>query len=117
MNIIEKENRIFFEDNCSYGNISINNTLIKIEMIRVLPKYRGKGLASKLLKLILVYIQKHFTHAKIVLSPLPISTGAEEKKLNLEQLISFYKEYKFQESNEKSREEPYLMVLDTKMRR
>jgi len=111
MNITQKENRIYFkEGDISYGNITINDSLVKIELIRVNEKYRGKGLAAKLLKKMIQYIQKHFHHVKIVLSPMPIGFGGpKESKLNLEQLIKFYKSHKFKESNLKTREEPYLM--------
>jgi len=112
MKIEEKKNRIFFDDDLSHGNITIYETLIKIEMIRVTPEHRGKGLASRLLNNIIEYIKKNFTHSKVILSPMPILTGGkEEQRLNLEQLIKFYEKHKFKKSKEKTREEPYLMDL------
>ena len=112
MEIIKKDNRIYFkEQNTSYGNISINQNTIKIELIRVIEKFRGKGLASILLEKIMQYIKEHYKHAKVILSPMPIGFGGDDKsQFNLEQLIQFYKSHKFKESSEKTREEPYLMV-------
>jgi len=111
MNIIKKENRIFFEDDCSYGNISIDNNQVKIELIRVHEQCRGRGFASKLLEKMIQYIKDHYKHIKIVLSPMPLSRGGiNESILDLQQLIKFYKSHKFKESNEKTREEPFLMV-------
>ena len=111
MTITKKENRIFFDNIFSHGNISIHERSIKIELIRVNDEYKGKGYASKLLETIVQYIQDNFQQKKIILSPMPISTGGKSDiLLNLEQLIKFYKKYKFTESDEKTREEPYLMV-------
>ena len=111
MNIIQKENRIYFkESNIAYGNISMNDNSIKIELIRVYEKYRGRGFATKLLEKMLQYIKVHYKHAKIILSPMPIGTGGQnDSKLSLNQLIKFYKHHNFQESKEKTREEPFLM--------
>lgn len=110
MKINQKENRIFFnENNMFYGNISVNNGLVKIELIRVYEKYRGKGFATKLLQKMIQYIKNHYKHVKIILSPMPISSGGDESMLNLQQLIKFYKKNKFTESSEKTREEPFLM--------
>ena len=111
MNITKKENRIFFDNNISHGNISIYKDYIKIELIRVNEESKGKGFATKLLKNIIQYIQDNFQQKKIILSPMPISTGGQsDTLLNLEQLIKFYKKHKFTESDKKTREEPYLMV-------
>lgn len=111
MNINQKENRIYFNENdTSYGNISIKDGLVKIELIRVNEKYRGQGLASKLLEKMIQYIKNHYHHVKIVLSPMPMSFGgANESIFSLEQLIKFYKNHKFKESKNKTREEPFLM--------
>jgi len=112
MEIIKKENRIYFNDNdISFGNISIHDTYIKIEMIRIIPEYRGQGLGHKLFIFIINYIRKNFNCKKIILSPLPIKTGGDENILNLEQLVIFYKKFGFKMSEETTKEEPYLMVL------
>jgi len=112
MEIMKKDNRVYFkEKNTSYGNISISENTIKIELIRVIEEFRGKGFASQLLEKIMQYIQEHYKHAKVILSPMPIGFGGDDKsQFNLEQLIQFYKSHKFKESSEKTREEPYLMV-------
>ena len=111
MKIIKKENRIYFDTNLSYGNISIHNDYIKLELIRVHEEHTGNGFASKLLEQIIQYVKENFLHKKIVLSSMPISIGGQKNKtFILQQLIDFYKRHKFKESNETTREEPYLMV-------
>jgi len=111
MNIIKKENRVYFNDkDIAFGNISIHETFIKIEMIRIIPQFRGKGLSRKFFTSILQYIQQNLTCKKILLSPMPINNGGEEQRLEFEELVNFYKKFNFKISEEKSQEEPYLMV-------
>ena len=111
MKIKEKENRIYFDNQTAYGNISIHNEYIKLELIRVHAQYRRKGFAKELLDKIVQYIKENFIQKKIVLSPLPLGNGdPNETVLNLPKLITFYKKNNFNESQEKTREEPYLMV-------
>ena len=112
MNITRERNRLYFNKrDFAFGNITLHKNTIKLEMIKVLPTYRGHHLASSLLVEIIEYIKNHCVQTKIILSPLPIVTcGMNGKHLTLEQLMDFYKRHKFVESNEKTREEPYLMV-------
>ena len=111
MNITRQDNRVYFNDNnISFGNISIHESFIKIEMIRIIPQFRGKGLSRNFFTTILQYIKQNLTCKKILLSPLPINNGGEELRLEFEELINFYKKFDFKISEEKSQEEPYLMV-------
>ena len=112
MKITRKNNRLYFNrKDIAFGNLTIHNDTIKLELIKVLPEYRGHHLASRLLKEIIDYVKNHCEQTKIILSPLPIaSSGMTDKHLTLQQLIDFYKRYDFKESNEKTKEEPYLMV-------
>jgi len=111
MKIQEKENRIYFDNHTAYGNISIHNDYIKLELIRVHAQYRRKGFARELLDKIIQYIKENFIQKKVILSPLPISNGGNKDTiLNLPKLITFYKKNNFIESKEKTQDEPYLMV-------
>jgi len=111
MKIIEKENRIYFDNHTAYGNISIHDEYIKLELIRVHAQYRRKGFARELLDKIIQYIKTNFIQKKIILSPLPLSGGdTNNTVLNLPKLITFYKKNNFKDSPEKTRDEPYLMV-------
>lgn len=102
-------NRIYFNyDEKSFANVSINNAFAKIELIKTLPKFRNKKLASKLLSEIINYLKKEEDFKYLYANPLPLN----HEGLNLKQLINFYKKHGFIEADNKTKYEPYLMVKE-----
>lgn len=108
MDIIEKNNKIYFDnDNKSYGNITLENDSATIELIKVLPEYRGGRLGSSLLSQIIEFISENFEFIrKIELMPLSL----DKNGLDHSQLMSFYERYGFNQSPVTTKHRPYLMV-------
>ena len=108
MKVDTTKNRIYFnDDNIALGNITIDVNTATLELIKVVPQHRGKKLARKLLTKIIEYIKNNFKNInKITLQPLPLdSTG-----LSLNDLIAFYKKFKFNKSTNTSRSNPNMLV-------
>jgi GNAT superfamily N-acetyltransferase len=107
MKIDTRNNRIFFNDlDKAYGNISIENNIATIELIKVNQNFRGLNLAAKLLQYIISYVKKYFKNInKIELTPLPIDTNG----LKIDQLISFYERYGFRRVYSSGTYNTYLM--------
>lgn len=93
MKITLEKNKIYFNDaDKAFANITINDTLVYLELIKVDVKFRGRSLATELMIKILEYIKtnyKDITH--IALNPTPLDSNG----LNLEQLIIFYEKFGF----------------------
>lgn len=96
MKIEKRTNKIFFNNqNRAYGNITIENDTATIELIKVLPEFRGKNLAASLLEYIIFYTKKNLRNIrKIELTPLPIDTNG----LKINQLVKFYERHGFRKS-------------------
>ena len=108
MRVDTNNNRVYFNDNnIALGNITIDVDTATIELIKVLPQYRGKKLARNLLTKIIEHIKINFKNIdKITLQPLPLdSTG-----LRLNDLIAFYKKFQFNKSINTSRCNPNMLV-------
>ena len=109
MKLKRENNRIYFNyDEKSFANVSIDNGFAKIELIKTLPKFRNKKLASKLLNKIINYLLKEKKFKHLYANPLPLN----HEGLNLEQLIMFYEKHGFIKVKDKSKHEPYLMVRE-----
>jgi hypothetical protein len=108
MKVDTTNNRIYFnENNIAQGNVTIGVDTAILELIKVVPKHRGKKLAKSLLTKIIKHIKCNFKNIdKITLQPLPLdSTG-----LSLKDLIAFYKKFKFNKSTNTSRSNPHMLV-------
>ena len=108
MKVDTTKNRIYFnDDNIALGNITIDVNTATLELIKVVPQHRGRKLARNLLSKIIEYIKNNFKNInKITLQPLPLdSTG-----LSLNDLIAFYKKFKFNKSTNTSRYNPNMLV-------
>lgn len=108
MIINSMKNRIYFNnDNKAYANISIKKHTIIIELIKVLPEYRNKHLATNLMKDILAYIKQILKDIKrVILSPLPLDTDG----LKLNALMKFYQNFGFKQSKYHDIYAPYKMI-------
>ncbi|NVJ53504.1 MAG: hypothetical protein HWD90_07395 [Campylobacteraceae bacterium] len=106
MKILKKKDKILFNNNdISFGNLSINNDVLTLEIIKTLPAFRNQKYATKTLKGILEYISKEIKYKKIYLNPLPLDSNG----LKLEKLITFYKKFGFTNSSNADISYPYLM--------
>lgn len=106
MKILKKEDKILFNNNdISFGNLSINNDVLTLEIIKTLPAFRNQKYGTKTLKGILEYISKEIKYKKIYLNPLPLDSNG----LRLEGLIIFYEKFGFKKSSKANISYPYLM--------
>lgn len=96
MKIRKTNNKIYFNyEEKSFGNITVSDNCATIELIKVIPSFRGARLATRTLLNIISYIRVNLKNiTKIELTPLPL----ESNGLNYDQLVGFYKKYGFQKS-------------------
>lgn len=107
MKIKVKENKIYFDDGKVFGNIKVKEKSVNIELIKVLPPYRHKRLATSFVEYVLRYINSNIKNAnRITLTPLPLDSDG----LNIEQLISFYENFGFRRDNLTNSFEKYKMT-------
>ncbi|RXJ89134.1 hypothetical protein CRV01_10990 [Arcobacter sp. CECT 8983] len=106
MKVLKKKDKILFNNNdISFGNLSINNDTLTLEIIKTQPAFRNQKYGTNTLKGILKYISKELKYKKIYLNPLPLDSDG----LKLEKLITFYKKFGFIKSNRADISYPYLM--------
>lgn len=109
MHIEKKDNRIHFKySDKAYAIVALdkNNSTVTLDTIRVFEPFRNRGIATNVMKNILIYIATFFKSIKkIVLNPLPLDTNG----LNIQQLINFYKKFGFDSLKNYDRATPYLM--------
>ncbi|MEA3354734.1 MAG: GNAT family N-acetyltransferase [Campylobacterota bacterium] len=110
MEILKKNNRIYFNDNNkAFANISIDHTnnRVKLELIKVIPDYRNRKIATNLMSNILQYISRNLYDINtIILNPLPLDGNG----LSHEKLITFYRKFGFTMLLHGNRNSPYLML-------
>lgn len=106
MKFLKKQDKILFNNNdISFGNLSINNDVLTLEIIKTLPAFRNQKYGTKTLKGILKYVSLELKYKKIYLNPLPLDSDG----LKLENLIVFYRKFGFKKSNKADISSPYLM--------
>lgn len=106
MKVLKKEDKMFFNNNdISFGNVSIKNDVLFLEIIKTLPAFRNLNYATNTLSGILSFVKRERKYKKIYLNPLPLDTNG----LNLEKLICFYEKFGFIKSSEANRAYPFLM--------
>ncbi|WP_417332050.1 hypothetical protein [Halarcobacter sp.] len=106
MKVLKKKDKMLFNNNdISFGNVSIKNDTLTLEIIKTQPAFRNLKYGTETLKGILKYISKQSKYKKIYLNPLPLDSNG----LNLEKLISFYKKFGFKKSSKADISYPFLM--------
>lgn len=106
MKVLRKSDRMLFNNNdVSFANVSINNDVLTLEIIKTEPRFRNLKYATNTLKGVLRYLSKHKEYKKMYLNPLPIDANG----LNLDKLISFYEKFGFTKSRSANRTFPFLM--------
>lgn len=108
MIVKEKKNEILFTNKYCFGKITLLDDLIEISLMKVELKWRNKGYGTKFMEYILSHIKTNFPSIKkVILSPLPLDRNG----LVLKDLIAFYKKCGFKNSDDCSKDKPYMMEM------